>query len=741
MLTQCLLLLSLCLSPFYGTGQNGVIKGHVKNQSGELLRNVEVAIKNAKKGTITDDEGYFVLKGLSAGQYKIKVSSVGFYPRVKTVELGHNETVSLLFELEASTIKMEEMVITGTMQNSYVKESPVKVEVLNQGFLEKDPGNNVMESLDNVNGIQKQVNCGVCGTNAIRINGMEGPYTLMLIDGMPIMSNLASVYGFNGIPNSLVKQIEVVKGPNSTLYGTEAMGGVINVRTKDPKSMPLVNANTHYTSHGEWNTDVSTSADINENVHTTVSANYFRNQQKYDFNDDNFMDLVLNDRLSLFNKWQFDRGNNKEANIAARYYNEARLGGTMDFEHAMRGSDSIYGESIKTERIELIGNYDLPIEQEDIRLDFSYSQHKQDSYYGTEHYKAKQSTLFANLVWNKRMQNHKLLTGLTGRWEQYGDNSPAETNFDAVIPGIFVQDEWGVFQDFKLLTGIRLDYQGDHGAIFSPRVNVKYEFDQWTTARLNIGNGFRRVHLFTEDHAALTGAREVEIREDLAPETSYNATFNVNHVYQVSNWGTGELSMDFFYNYFTNKIIPDYDIDPNLVVYKNLEGYGISRGASLSVSHDFKFPLNVKIGGTYQQAQEVKKSENQQIREPIQFTPVFSGNFSLQYKWNNMDLSLTYTGNVMGPEHLPKFQPPYNRQEQSKWYTIQNLKVAKGLNHNLTIYGGVKNLLNWTQPSPLIDPENPFGENFDTIYAYGPLQPRRFYMGLKWHWDKSNGKK
>lgn len=735
MLSKYCLMVGLWLFPFYAIGQDATIKGHVKERSGEPIPDVEIAIQNSQEGTTTGEQGYFTLSGLEADDYQVTVSSVGFYPKAKTVNIGPNETVNLSFELEASIIKMEEMVITGTMQNSYVKESPVKVEVLNQGFLENDPENNVMESIDNVNGVQKQVNCGVCGTNAIRINGMEGPYTLMLIDGMPIMSNLASVYGFNGIPNSLVKQIEVVKGPNSTLYGTEAMGGVINVRTKDPQSMPLVNANTYYTSHGEWNTDVSASADISEDIHTTVSANYFRNRNKYDFNDDNFIDLVLNDRLSLFNKWHFDRDNGKEANIAARYYSESRLGGTMDFEHSLRGSDSIYGESIKTERVELIGNYDLPFDQEDVRLDFSYSQHKQDSYYGTEHYKAEQSTLFANLIWNKQLVNHKLLMGLTGRWEQYEDNSPAETNFNAIIPGVFVQDEWSIFKDLELLSGMRLDYQGDHGPIFSPRLNLKYEFDQWTTARLNIGTGFRQVHLFTEDHAALTGAREVEIREDLAPETSYNATFNVNHVYQTRHWGTGDVSLDVFYTHFRNKIIPDYDLDPNLVVYKNLEGYGISRGVSLSISHDFEFPLNFKLGGSYQQAYEVNESEGQQLREPINFTPAFSGNFSLQYQWNAPDLSLSYTGNVMGPEHLPEFKPPYNRPERSRWYTIQNIKVAKELHHNLTIYGGVKNLLNWTQPSPLIDPENPFGENFDTIYAYGPLQPRRFYLGLKWHLD------
>ncbi len=265
---------------------------------------------------------------------------------------------------------------------------------------------------------------------------------------------------------------------------------------------------------------------------------------------------------------------------------------------------------------------------------------------------------------------------------------------------------------------------------------MKYKFDKWTNARLNLGSGFRQVHLFTEDHAALTGSREVEIKEDLAPEESYNATFNINHVYQVEKWGTGNIDFDMFYTYFMNKITPNYDVDPNLVVYRNLEGYGISRGISLNLSHDFKFPLNIKIGGTYQQAYEVNNVDGKPEREPIDFTPVFSGNFNIQYEVSPINLKVFYTGNVMGPQHLPEFEPPFDREERSSWYTIQNLKLSRPLNHNWEITGGVKNLFNYTQDSPLIDPEHPFSENFDTIYAYGPLQPRRFYIGLKWHLDK-----
>ena len=734
------LILALILGLLSGSSALGqeraAIQGTVTDTAGQGISQVEVTLRNTQKGTATDKNGYFRLEDLKAGSYQLEARALGYHTRQAAVTLSRGEVADLALTLKPSVTRMEEMVVTGTREASYVKESPVKVEVVNASFLEQNPSNSIMGNIDQVNGIQQQTNCGVCGTNALRINGMEGPYTLMLIDNMPIMSNLASVYGLNGIPSSMVDQIEIVKGPNSTLYGSQAMGGVINVRTKDPADMPLVSANSYYTGHNEWNADLNVAPELSDAVQTTISANYFRNQARYDFNNDNFLDVVLNDRLSVFNKWQFDLGDVGSGSLAGRYYREDRLGGTMDFEHRMRGNDSIYGESIRTRRYEVFGNYDIPLADEDLRLDFSYTHHDQDSYYGTEYYKAEQSTGFANLIWTNDWDQHTLLTGLTGRWEQYTDNSPAQTGFSNLIPGLFVQDEWSATDELTVLSGLRLDRHEAHGNIISPRLNLKYAWSEWTTARLNLGSGFRQVHLFTEDHAALTGTREVVIQEDLQPERSYNATVNLNHVYQTKSTGTGELNLDGFYNYFTNKITPDYDTDPDKVIYRNLDGYGITRGVSLSLSHDFQTPLTVKLSGTYQSAFQVSPQGPEQERTEIPFTPAFSGNFRVKYQWAKPGINLAYTGQVTGPQPMPTFEAPYQRPAKSEWYSMQNIRVGKKLSHQLEVYGGVKNLLNWTQPTPLIDPENPFGEDFDTIYAYGPLQPRRVYVGVRWHWDE-----
>ena len=707
------------------------VNGRVIDENGDPVPFANVHIDELNEGTACDDSGIFSVNFPTEGGFNIKVSAIGFGLLKKSIQVS--ATNELILQLQSTSLELDQVVITGTMKEVYLKESPVKVEVISSAFLKTNPTNNVIEAIQTVNGVQEQVNCGVCGTNDIHINGLEGPYTLVLIDGMPIMSALASVYGFNGIPTSLVERIEIVKGPSSTLYGTEAVGGVINIITKDPLNLPKLGINTFYTSHHEWNADLTYTQKLGEKVITTLSGNYYRNQYRFDENQDNFTDIPLNNRISLFSKTTFKRPESRRAEIAIRYYNEDRFGGVLNWQPKDRGSSAVYGESIRTERQEIIGSYQLPGNFDKIRVDYSLNHHKQDSYYGDTYYRANQSVYFANLIWNNQIINHDVLVGTTFRQDVYNDNSLADTDYSEFIPGLFIQDDWQLTKSTTLLSGVRFDHHQAHGLIISPRLNIKQKITDYTTVRLNMGTGFRRVNLFTEDHAALTGARTVQISENLDPEESMNVNLNLNHVFAWKN-SSGSIDLDAFYTHFSNKIIPDYESDPNLIIYDNLEGHGVTRGVAFHFQQSYVFPLRVGVGGTYQDVYEVNfNSQGEEIRTPQVFAPKFSGVFTVGYRFNRFDLSIDYTGRIMGPQHLPTYEAPFERPEMSPWYAIQNLQLTKSFKRELELYGGVKNLGNWTQDSPLINPEEPFSDSFDTAYAWGPLQPRRFYLGIRYN--------
>src|SRR5690606_10211936 len=189
-------------------------------------------------------------------------------------------------------------------------ESPVAVEVITPALFRKNPSPTLFDAVGMVNGVRPQINCSVCNTGDIHINGMEGPYTLVLIDGMPIVSGLGSVYGLSGIPVSLIERVEVVKGPASALYGSEAMGGIINVITKDPVLAPLASVDLMATSWGEYNADLGLKLRTGK-VSDLVGVNLFHYGDPRDNNGDGFTDLTLQQRVSVFNKLHLQRPGRK----------------------------------------------------------------------------------------------------------------------------------------------------------------------------------------------------------------------------------------------------------------------------------------------------------------------------------------------------------------------------------------------------------------------------------------------
>ncbi len=736
---KTIVLLIALLLGFNGLTQN-ILEGVIR--SGEsAVPFAKVVLYPTEKGVISDEDGKFLFENVKEGNYEIRVSSVGFQEFRQAIEVK-KDFKPLQIELE-DHLELNKVVVTGTMRETSVAKSPVKIQVLSQKFFIASPVFSVIEALETVNGVQEQVNCGVCGTNDIHINGMEGPYTLVLIDGMPIVSGLSSVYGFNGIPTSLIDRVEIVKGPSSTLYGTEAVGGVVNIITKNPSKSPLIEMEANFNTHQELKGNFAYTPKIGKRVFTSLSGDYYYNNLRIDENNDGFTDIPLNNRLSLFNKWRIE---NKEGetvlSLAGRYYNEDRFGGVMDWTKADRASSTLYGESIKTERLEVLGSYIFPLKKRNLKLDFSANSHKQDSWYGDVSYQANQQVFFSNLIWSQKIKKkHYFIAGLSNRYNLYSDNTPSQTDENNYVPGVFVQDEWDVTDELKILGGARLDYHKNHGIIFSPRLSMKKQFGAFSALRFNYGTGFRQVHLFTEDHAFVSGSRDVVILNELKPERSHNATLNFNYTY--TGLGYGNFDVDVFYTYFQNKIIPDYDQDPNLIVYDNLDGYGTSRGVSVAVNHSFKFPMRLRMGATFMQVFEKVEDENgEMIKIDQVFAPRFSGTFGLTYSWKKAGIEFNWIGKVMGNQKLPQFDPIYEKPEVSPWFTVQHFQITKNLKKaGMDVYMGVKNMFNYTQDSPLIDPSNPYGDDFDTSYAYGPLQVRRFFLGIRWKLDRKDDKK
>ncbi len=705
---------------------------------------------------ITSKKGMLALAEAGDTLY---ITAIGYLP----LSIPKEKLVVSKWYLTPEQRELDAVVVSGTLRPVRKSESPVNVEVYSAQFLKKNPSPSIFEALQNVNGVRPQLNCSVCNTGDIHINGLEGPYTMVTIDGMPIVSSLASVYGLFGIPSQMIDRVEIVKGPASGLYGSEAIGGLINVITKTPEKAPLLAVNMMTTSWREHSLDIGVKSQIAKKVTALTGINYFNYQRPVDNNKDGFTDVTLQHRISVFNKIGFSRKQNRKASIAARYFYEDRWGGEMNFGKAFRGTDSVYGESIYTNRWELMGSYDLPV-AEKISLAVSATSHDQNSYYGTTPYFGQQRIAFSQLTWDKSIGgDHQLLTGLALRYNYYDDNSTATMDTVSlrnkpeqyVMPGIFVQDEWKLSTKHVLLAGLRYDYNSIHKNIFTPRIAWKWNIRTHEQLRLNAGTGFRVVNLFTEDHAALTGARTVVITEELKPEKSYNV--NLNYTKRIK-WNNYSLLVDAttWYTYFTNQILPDYDSNPQQIIYNNLAGYAASRGATLNIELDLGRKLKALVGATVQDVRKISRDEaGNKTRELIMLTEKWSGTWAITYHFPAAGISVDYTGNIYGPMRLPLLASTDPRPAFSPVWSIQNIQATKKMNSQWEFYGGVKNLLNWTpaKSAPFliarsqdpfnkkvdydpdgairVTPENPYGLSFDPSYVYAPNQGIRFFLGVR----------
>jgi len=522
----------------------------------------------------------------------------------------------------------------------------------------------------------------------------------------------------------------------------------------------LLSADLMTTGYGEHNADLGFKQKLNEKISVLTGLNYFKYGNPVDHNHDGFTDVTLQDRISVFQKWNITRKENRVFSLAGRFLYEDRWGGEMNWNKTHRGGDIKYGESIYTKRFELIGNYQLPI-AEKVFVSFSLTHHDQDSRYGTTSYIAQQKIAFSQLTWDKKLGNNDLLFGAAFRYTYYDDNTPATASANLLnplntpertfLPGLFVQDEIKLAAAHSILAGLRYDYNSIHGNIFTPRFAYKWAVNENNIIRLNAGTGFRVVNIFTEDHAALTGAREIVIQNELRPERTYN--INLNYLKKVHFSNGSFLGLDFsgFYTYFNNRIIGDFDSNPNQIIYDNLNGYAISKGLTANVDLAFSSGLKLTTGLTYQDVGFVANGVKQQQI----LTEKFSGTWAVSYKLNKLHLGIDYTGNVYSPMRLPLLGDKDPRSAFSPVWSIQNIQLVYDGFKRIELYGGVKNLLNFTpnRGAPFLiagandpfdknvqfdaegqvkaSPNNPYGLSFDPNYVYAPNQGIRAFLGVR----------
>ncbi len=758
---KILLLVVLSFTLISQAQEKGTVVGHILSE-GQAVPFAGVFLKNTTTGTSSDENGNYSIE-VPSGKQTIIVQAIGFKNQEKNINVPSGGKIHLDFNLEESVFGLNQVVVSATRGLQKRTEAPVIVTVTNSEVLQKAQAISLSEGLSFQPGLRMETNCQNCGFSQVRMNGLDGAYSQILMDSRPIFSALNGVYGLDQIPTNMIELIEVVRGGGSSLYGSNAIAGTINIITKDPiensfeinSHLGLIDGNVPDKALTLNGTVLS--EDLNLGIQLFAML---RDRDPFDANDDNFTEITtMQNRTFGFKSFYrpFER-----SKITAEFHtvNEFRRGGENRF-------DLQPFEALTTEQItsKMVGggltfeNYSED-EKNKYAVYFNTQQSKNDNFYGGRvddefgnidyeesirgYGNTEVVTWIGGAQYNRKQESFlggsaTLTTGAEYKKEKMVDQKPgynAFVNQTLDTLGIYAQQEWKVNEKLKVLGGLRADFHNaaDEAVIFNPRLNILYNFKENLQWRNSYAKGFRAPQVFSEDIHARIAAGEValvELADGLESETSHSFLTSLDWSKINPNSEAG-LTFEAFYTRLNDPFVLE-QLSETIWEKRNGKGadvYGVNLEAKYAPGQKWQF----QAGATIQKAlydEAVQWSENLTNTNRNFFrSPNIYGNlmatFSPKKAFQN-NISVVYTGKMYA-QHYAGFIAEDRLETTTDFFEV-NLKssytfTVKEKLH-LQLSGGIQNIFNQYQ--------NDFdlGVNRDATYIYGPSRPRTIFIGLK----------
>lgn len=754
---------------------DAMLFGDVKS-NGEHIPFATIKLKGTTVGTAADATGHFKLTDLPVGKQVFVISAIGYKSKEVNVTLISKKGVVVLVELKPDNIGIEQVVVSADRNERSRKETPTIVNSINPKLFKRTQNVTLSDGLNFSPGLRMENNCQNCGFSQVRMNGLEGPYSQILINSRPVFSGLAGVYGLELIPANMIERVEVIRGGGSAMYGSNAIAGTINLITKDPitNSFDISSTiGTIVTGNGDnGSTDYNLNFNgsfVSDDYKTGVSIfGFTRNRKPFDANDDGFSEIPIIENTTLgtrvyqrvaergkltfdyFNINEFRRGGNKfelpihEADITESVTHKINSG-SLSFDLLMREADkfSAFFSAQGVDRDSYYGaNKDLSAYGKTI--DFTYTSGIQYIRH-TERFLFSPATLTSGIEFNgSSLTDTKLGYYDKDNGTHHGNTLIADQTVSTQAG--FLQSEWKM-NDLIFTAGLRFDHykitdnakNNDEikGNVFSPRISLMYNISQNLQLRTGFARGFRAPQIFDEDlHIESSGARKVIHVNDpeLKQETSNSYTGSLDYNNFFGRWQF-QFLVEGFYTHLLNPFVNVYG-EPNEngeVIYTrtNAEKGAVVKGLNIELNASPSARLQFQSGFTIQNS---KYEEPQEFNETKFFrSPDNYGYLSVGFNPSH-EFSIACTGNYSGPMLVPYFGPQLANPEKGELrktgsFFDAGLKLSYEIHLteiiNMQINGGIKNIFNSYQ--------NDFdtGINRDPAYIYGPISPRTIYLGIK----------
>ncbi len=756
-----LVVLIICINPFNMSSQT--LQGKITSEGIEVPF-ASIVFKESGVGITSNNDGYYKFEKLKKGYHQIIISSLGMIKKELDIDIKVGLNI-IDIDLNPSVYDLDQVVVTGTKTFKRRTQSPVIVNVIESKQLENVQACNLSQGLKFQPGLRVETDCQTCNYTQLRMNGLTGGYSQILINGRAIFSPLTGLYGMEQIPTNMIEKIEVVRGGGSSLYGSSAIGGIVNVITKIPTRNNYSLGYDYSIINGDTEDKIlygnATVIADNKKSGATFFVNK-RNRGLYDHNGDNFSELPsLRDNTFGATLFVLPSKNQKiEANLGSLH--EYRYGGEM-----INGVPHFSMQAEERVHNVLLGNLDYQINFNDSKSSFiaylaaqqtnrtHYTGirpeigsaddiiHLENPPYGTSLNTTKQAGFQVNHKFSKFLGPNVLTLGSEVVSDDVIDEISTYnylTNQNVVAQGIFFQSDWELTESFNLLSGVRFDKHSLlDNFVVSPRLSFLYKLRKETQFRLTYSTGFRAPQAFDTDlHMAFSGGgiSRIILDDDLRQERSKSLSASINYDKATEDYIYG-LTFEGFYTHLKDAFYLDPSgSDSYGDIFAKRNGAGATvKGLTMEFRVNLKQKVQLESGFTLQQSlyeEAVEYSENLPLIKEFLRSPDYYGYTTLSYSANT---KLSFAANLVNtgamsvlhlagaPEQLEdEFleSPVFNAIGIKSTY----IQVLKELGFKIEYSVGVKNLTNDFQQ------EFDSLKNRDSNFIYGPSLPRTIYFGL-----------
>ncbi len=556
------LMLLLLFFPAFLPAQN-TLRAIVKDrETKEKLIGATAYIKKLKLGTSTDTSGSLVLTGIPEGEYEIIFSYTAY--EKKEVELvfplKNQEPVEVLLKNESG--ELAEVVVTSTRTNSRIEDIPIRVEVIGEEEVDEEGSvkpANVSKLLTESPSIQAQQLSATNGSVSIRLQGLDGKYTQILKDGFPLYGGFAQGLSIVQIPPLDLKQVEIIKGSSSSLYGSDAIAGIVNLISKQPKEKRDLTFLVNQTSLLGTNADAYFSQRWKKTGFSLLGTSNF--QRAVDVNRDNFSDLPKTQTFNIAPAFYYYIDSTSTLRLSLNGTMDKRIGGDMQVLNKQADSLHRYFEDNVSNRLSSQLKYDKQFAK-----DKSFSFKNSVSYFdrsivqAVSAFSGKQTGTYTEAAFNCKIAAHQLVSGLNFISEKFSEDSSKShlhRNYNYTTLGLFVQDDWKPAEKLALQAGLRGDYQNQYGLFILPRLALLYKFTKDFYIRAGSGLGYKVPGLFSTA-SELAGISNIQpLPPNIKAEKSIGSNLDVNYKLRIGDDASITLNQSFFTTQINDPLVPD----------------------------------------------------------------------------------------------------------------------------------------------------------------------------------------